>query len=195
MNIRPATAHDAAALAHIQVNSYRTAYAGLMPADYLAHFTLEEQEQDWRDLLAEPTGDILLVAEMDGGEIAGYALGRPGPVKVLALQAGKELPAGAYDSELVSLHVRRALQKQGVGRALVRAMAQALHGQGCSSLALFVLAGNPACTFYERLGGQRVGEKRWTVPASQAGTLDEFDFEVVEAAYGWPEITALCGGA
>ena len=175
MNIRPATARDAAALAHIQVNSYRTAYAGLMPADYLAHFSLEEQEQDWLDLLAESAGDILLVAETGDGEIAGYALGRSGPVE--------ELPEGAYDAELVSLHVRRALQKQGIGRALVRATARALREQGCTSLALFVLAGNPACGFYERLGGQRVGEKRWT--------MDDFDFEVVEAAYGWPKIAAL----
>ena len=187
MKIRPATAQDAAALAQIQVNSYRTAYAGLMPADYLARFTLEEQEQDWRNLLAQPTGDVLLVAETDRGEIAGYAVGRPGPVEVPALQAGKELLAGAYDAEMVSLHVRQTLQKRGIGRALVRSMAQALRSQGCTSLALFVLAGNPACKFYERLGGQCVGEKRWT--------MDEFDFEVVETAYGWPEIAALSGGA
>lgn len=175
MKIRSATTPDAAALARIQVNSYRTAYAGLMPADYLAHFSLEEQEQDWLDLLAEPTGDILLVAEIDGGEIAGYAVGRPGPVE--------ELPEGAYDAELVSLHVCRALHKRGIGRALVRATAGALQEQGCASLALFVLAGNPACGFYERLGGQRVGEKRWM--------MDDFGFEVVEAAYGWPKIAAL----
>jgi len=195
VKIRPATAQDAAALAQIQVNSYRTAYAGLMPADYLAHFTLEEQEQDWRDLLAEPTGDIVLVAESDGGEIAGYAVGRPGPVEVPACRAGTGLPAGAYDAELVSLHVRRAVQKRGIGRALVRAMAQALQEQGCTSLALFVLVGNPACTFYERLGGQCVGKKRWTISAGQAGTLDEFDFEVVETAYGWPEIATLGSSA
>ena len=179
MKVRPATAQDAAALARIQVNSYRTAYAGLMPADYLAHFTLEEQEQDWRDLLAEPAGDILLVAETEGGEIAGYALGRPCPVEVT--------DTGAYDAELVALHVRRAFQKQGLGRALVRAMAKALHGQGCASLVLFVLTGNPACTFYERLGGQWVGEKRWK--------MDELDFEVVEAAYAWPDIAILSSDA
>ena len=195
INIRPATAHDAAALAQIQVHSYRTAYAGLMPGDYLARFSLEEQEQDWRDLLAEPAGDILLVAETGDGEIAGYAVGRPGPVEVPALQAGTGLPEGAYDAELVSLHVRPALQKQGIGRALVRATAKALHERGCTSLALFVQAGNPACTFYERLGGQRVGEKRWMIPASEAGTLDDFDFEVVETAYGWPQIAALSSGA
>ena len=193
MSIRPATARDAAALAHIQVHSYRTAYAGLMPADYLAHFSLEEQEQDWRDLLAEPTGDILLVAETSDGEIAGYALGRPGPVEVPALQAGRELPEGAYDAELISLHVRRTQQKQGIGRALVRATARALHEQGCTSLALFVLTGNPAATFYERLGAQRIGEKRWMIPADEAETFDDFGFEVVEAAYGWPNIATLSG--
>ena len=48
-------------------------------------------------------GDTLLAAETGDGEIAGYALGRSGPVE--------ELPEGAYDAELVSLHVRRALQK------------------------------------------------------------------------------------
>jgi ribosomal protein S18 acetylase RimI-like enzyme len=179
MNIRPATTQDAASLARIQVSSYRTAYAGLMPAEYLAHFTLQEQEQDWRDLLAESTGDILLVAETDDGGLAGYALGRPGPVEVS--------PTGAYDAELVALHVRREFQKQGIGRTLVRAMAKALSGQDCASLALFVLAGNPACFFYERLGAQRVGEKRWT--------MDDFDFEVVEGTYAWREITTLSGEA
>ena len=193
MKIRPATTRDAAALAHIQVNNYRTAYAGLMPADYLAHFSLEEQEQDWLDLLAEPTGDILLVAETDGGEIAGYALGRPGPVEIPAFQAGETLPEGAYNAELISLHVRRTQQKQGIGRALVRATARALREQGCTSLALFVLTGNPAATFYERLGGQRIGEKRWMIPADEAGAFGDFGFEVVEAAYGWPEIAALSG--
>lgn len=183
MKIRSATTPDAAALARIQVNSYRTAYAGLMPADYLAHFSLEEQEQDWLDLLAEPTGDILLVAEIDGGEIAGYAVGRPGLVEIPSLQDEKEPHASPYDAELVSLHVRRALQKRGIGRALVRATAGALQEHGCTSLALFVLAGNPACGFYERLGGQCVGEKRWM--------MDDFGFEVVETAYGWPKIAAL----
>lgn len=179
MNIRPATPHDAAALAHIQVDSYRTAYAGLMPPEYLARFTYEEQEQDWRDLLAESTGDILLVAETAPGEIAAYALGRPGPMDVS--------PAQTYDAELLALHVRRAFHKRGIGRALVRAMAGALRDGGCASLALTVLTGNPARRFYEHLGGRYVGEKRWK--------MDDLDFEVVEAVYAWTDIRQLVGGA
>src|SRR3954452_8814411 len=107
MRTREAAPEDSAGLARVQVDSYRTAYKDLLPDDYLAQFTYEEQEQDWRDLMASPTGDILLVAESDDGEILGYALGR-----LLA-------EGGTYTGELVALHVRAPHQRQGVGTALV----------------------------------------------------------------------------
>jgi hypothetical protein len=39
MQIRPATLSDAPSLARVQVDSYRTAYAGILPADCLAQFS------------------------------------------------------------------------------------------------------------------------------------------------------------
>jgi hypothetical protein len=51
LNIRKATIVDSAGLARVQVDSYRTAYAGIFPPAYLDHFTYEEQEQDYRNLL------------------------------------------------------------------------------------------------------------------------------------------------
>jgi hypothetical protein len=62
MRIRLATEDDARGLARIQVDSYRTAYAAILPADYLAQFSYEEQEQDWRTLLATKPETVLLVA-------------------------------------------------------------------------------------------------------------------------------------
>jgi hypothetical protein len=44
-----------------------------------------------------------------------------------------------------------------------------------------VLAANPARGFYERFGGQRVGDR----------TIDPGDVEVAEVAYGWPDINTL----
>jgi ribosomal protein S18 acetylase RimI-like enzyme len=174
LKIREARIEDSADLARIQVDSYRTAYAGILPEEYLARFTYEEQKQDWRDLLAAGTNAILLVAEAPGGEIAGNALGRPGPSDI-----------GAYDSELVALHVRRRHQRRGVGRALVAAMAARLRAQGCDSLMLWVLKENaPAQLFYERLGGQLIGER--TID------LGEGDITPAEVAYGWPDIGRLC---
>jgi GNAT superfamily N-acetyltransferase len=171
MQIRRARIQDSAGIARAQVDSYQTAYAGILPQEYLAHFTYAEQEQDWRDLLSSQPQDIVYVAE-DAGEIIGYALGR-------ATQS--EIPP--YDSELVALHIRRSHQHKGSGRQLVAAIAEQLRQRGCSSLMLWVLATNPARSFYERLGGQLIGER--------CINLGE-DVTAVEVAYGWPDIQSLC---
>ncbi len=172
MIIRPANPADAVGLAQIQVDSYRTAYVDLVPAAFLAQFIYEDQAQDWRDLLATATDQILLVAQSDEGELMGYALGRAGDTDMLD-----------YDSELAALHVRQQNQRQGVGRALVAAVAERLWQRGCKSLWLSVLVGNPAYAFYERLGGVKLDER--TVALDDNAT-------VREARYGWPNIAELC---
>lgn len=56
--------------------------------------------------------------------------------------------------------------------------------QGCNPLMLWVLAENaPARRFYERLGGQLIGERRIE--------LGEGDVGVDEVAYGWKDIRGL----
>ena len=169
MQIREATIEDSAGLAKVQVDSYRTAYAGIFPQDYLDHFTYEEQDQDWRDWIASPSEDILCVAESAPGEVVGYALARPGPSEV-----------APYDSELISLHVSRPYQRQGLGRQLVSTIARQLKQSGCQSLMLWVLEENRSRGFYERLGAQLLDDRKM----SGAGKA--------EVAYGWPIIESLC---
>jgi GNAT superfamily N-acetyltransferase len=171
VEIRRARDEDCAGLARVQVDSYRTSYAGIFPQSYLGAFTYEEQEGDWRDLLASGGDDILFVAESDSGEIVGYALGRPG--------SGGVQP---YDSELVAWHVRRLYQGQGVGRRLVAAVAEQLKSQGCHSLMLWVLEANPTRAIYERMGGRLLDAQQMSQGA-------------VEVAYGWPDIERLYGNA
>lgn len=173
IQVRDATPDDSAGIAQVQVDSYRTAYVGLLPEDYLAQFSYEEQTQDWCDLMASGSSDILLVAESDGGQIAGYALGR-------ALD-NKE-PAG-HTGELVALHVRKPYQRRGVGHGLVAAMAERLSSSGSSSLMLWVLEGNSARQFYEKLGG---------VPAGKQTVQLGEDIFASEVGYNWPDIRALC---
>ncbi|MBN2390885.1 MAG: GNAT family N-acetyltransferase [Anaerolineae bacterium] len=173
MNIRQAKFEDSAGIAHVQVDSYRTAYAGIFPQSYLEHFTYEEQTQDWRDLLSAEMTDVLYVAETDASEIVGYALGRPDP---------NEFPP--YQSELVALHVRKTYQRQGIGRRLIAAVAAHLKQAGCTSLMLWTLAQNPSRGLYERLGGQLLGEKDW-------GGNEDFGVSVQEVAYGWTSIESL----
>ncbi len=171
MNIRPAVTGDAAEIARLQIASYRATYAGLLPQAYLDRFDEADQAADWRRLIDGPTAGILLVADHGGGGLAGYALGRS-PIR------------GADDGELVALHVRGEAQRQGVGRALVRAMAHTLADRGASRLTVWVLKGNPAVRFYESLGGQAAGKRiMW---------LDE-GVEAVESGFVWDDIGCLTG--
>ncbi len=173
MLTRPATLVDCSAIAHIQVDSYRAAYAALMPAEYLAAFTYEEQTQDWRDLLAAGrAGELLLVAEEARGAVCGYALVRR-----------TDFVAAGFDCELVALHVRPGGYRQGTGRALMAAAARRMYTLGCRSLGLWVLDGNPACRFYERLGGQPRGE--------QFFEIEELHLRRREVGYVWDDITRL----
>jgi GNAT superfamily N-acetyltransferase len=173
MDFRPATPQDCPDIARIQVDSYLTAYAPILPAAYLEHFTYMEQEQDWRDWFASNTEDVLFVAVDEQGELLGYALGKRNP---------GEVPP--YEAELVALHIRQAFQRQDVGRKLVSAVSQALMAQGCCSLFVWVLDRNPARAFYEKLGGVLVTEKPWE-------NNRDFGVEISEVAYGWQDIRSL----
>lgn len=172
IKIRPAEYADSPQLAKIQIESYRSAYAGILPAAYLEHFTDEEQTQDWRDLLASQQEFLLFVAEDENDQIIGYALGHCGNTDL-----------APYESELDALHVRRDQQRQGTGRALISAMAHALHEAGAASMMLWVLVQNPARALYERLCGQPLGRR--------SITLGEGDVMAEEVAYGWLEIEQL----
>jgi GrpB-like predicted nucleotidyltransferase (UPF0157 family)/ribosomal protein S18 acetylase RimI-like enzyme len=171
--IRQATVEDCPGLAQVQVDSYRTAYAGLFPEPYLARFSYEEQEQDWREWLTTGGEDSLLVAVSNEGRVLGYVLAR----------ADRDLLPG-YDAEIVALHVRESLQRKGIGKALLGRAVEELETRGCGSVMLWTLKGNRVRRWYRRLGGKVVGEKSVRVE----------DWDIVEIAYGWEKLSALLPG-
>ena len=48
MQIRGATIKDTGGIAKVQVDSYRSAYAGIFSSAYLNAFTYQKQEEDWQ---------------------------------------------------------------------------------------------------------------------------------------------------
>jgi GNAT superfamily N-acetyltransferase len=168
--IREATVKDCPGLAQVQVDSYRTAYAGLFPEPYLARFSYEEQEQDWLEWLTAGDEDILLVAVSNEGRVLGYVLAR----------TDRDLLPG-YDAEIVALHVRESLQRKGIGKALLGRAVEELEARGCGSVMLWTLKGNPVRRSYEHLGGKVIGERSFRVE----------DWDLVEIAYGWQKLSAL----
>jgi GNAT superfamily N-acetyltransferase len=137
VSIRTAVPADAATLARLQVDSYRRAYRGLLPDAFLQRLTYQEQQADWRAMLPSGAGEAVLLATTEADEALGYAVARvPRPMA----------PGG--EGELVSLHVRSDSQGGGVGRALFDAACAWLAGEGCRSMIVWVLDGNPAVAFY-----------------------------------------------
>ena len=167
--VRPARAVDAAVIARIHVDTWRTAYKGLIPDAHLASLSYEKRERLWGGILATPAKTTVLIAENGRGEAVGFVSG------------GEERGGHAvYKGELYGLYVLDAWQGRGVGRQLVRALTTQLMRQGFDTMLLWVLEKNPSTAFYERLGGKVVARK--TVDIGES---------LEELAYGWDDLRPL----
>lgn len=171
--VRPAEPEDASQIAHVHVESWRTTYPGILPADVLDNLRAHERELFWHGVILNPNNDeFVYVAEDDQGEIVGFASASP----------EQRSDMDDYDAELFTVYLLETAQGNGIGRRLVAAIAGHLLDEGVESLMLWVAAQNrQACRFYEKLGGTIIGEKTLTI----AGT------EVLTVAYGWDDIRSL----
>ena len=170
MTIRPARPEDASAIAEVHVAAWRSAYANLLPAAYLASMsTVRHAAQAHQAILA---GHGVLVAE-HGNDVVGFCT------------MGRSRTPGLADAEIETLYVLDDYRDQGHGRALLQAAAIRLAAQGCGSLFLWVLADNPSRFFYERMGGKPV--RRGTALVAR----HSFD----QLAYAWDPIVRLTAPA
>ena len=178
MLIREARAGDARAIATVHVASWQTTYRGIVPDDYLAGLSVEQREPRWTVILADTTGPAgaacAFVADTGGGRVVGFADGGP-----------RREGDPAFAGELYAIYLLAEYQGQGIGRRLVASVTERLHTLGMASLLVWALARNPACRFYEALGGRPIGRKPITIGGA---TLDE-------VAYGWPDTRILYAGA
>lgn len=169
VTISPATIADSADIAHVQITSYLTAYKLFLPLPFYDGMTEAEQTQDWRDLINDPQHEPLYVARCED-KVVGYALGKTQP-------KGFDGEIG----ELDAMHVLRDYQRQGIGSRLFMTMAREMKQRGKTAMLLWTLEGNPVRVFYERLGGELVGEKSYDVD----------DITVTEVAYRWQDTDKL----
>lgn len=144
MNVRKAKIEDAAGIARVHVDSWRSTYKGVVPEDFLASLSYSAREQLWQKLI--PTGGVF-VAEQNG-EIIGFA------------SAGKERSEDYlhFGGEVSAIYLLEHAQKLGVGKKLMQAATRYLVQQGFKSMLVIVLKDNDAVDFYKALGAQQVDE-------------------------------------
>lgn len=171
MVIRSATIEDAPAIARVHIDSWRTTYDGLLPDKVLAELSLTKRQATWQQRIAAEAKDassgFVLVAEASGGNVVGFASGGPNRER-----------DSAYGGELYAVYVLKEYQRKGVGRRITRRVVARLRASGHSSMAVWVLEGNPAAAFYRRLGGHQAGEKIVGIGGD----------EYLEIAYGWKNL-------
>jgi L-amino acid N-acyltransferase YncA len=166
--IRQAEIEDAAAIAHVQVESWNTTYAGIVSDIFLSSLNKEERTLRWQEqILADNTS--IFVAEDETG-VFGFAAG--GEIR--------EKLEG-YDAELYAIYLLHERQKRGVGRTLCLTLASALQTSGYKSMLVWVLEQNPSVSFYECLGAVQIARK----------VINIGEADLQELAFGWPSLDRL----
>jgi len=165
--IRKAEPADAAGIAHVQVQSWRTTYAGIVPEAFLANMSENEQTARWQMMLTDE--NVVLVAERER-RIVGFTIAGPSRDR-----------AQGCDAELYAIYLHAVDQKLRIGTELLRETARALMERGFTSMDVWVLAANPSKNFYLRRGAHYAGAKE----------IEIGDTRLVEEGFVWPDLKAL----
>ena len=169
-HLREARLEDAAAIARVHVDSWRSSYRGILPEGFLAGLSYEHFEDRWHVWLravGDPRWAYRVAEQPPSGRIVGFASGGP-----------RRGPAYAdYGVELYALYLLGEHQRAGIGRRLFGSVARGLaEGGSPTSLLAWVLAcNNPSRRFYEAVGGELLGSQQIEIGGAR----------LEEVAYGW----------
>ncbi len=140
IDVRPATADDAADLSQVHRQAWQYCYSGLVPHKALS-LMLEKRDETWWRKATQSSASVLVVDV--GGVIAGYA--------TLGLNRSNTL---AYDGEIYEIYMRPQYQGVGLGHALFKECRRALASLCYRGLVVWCLEDcDGAVNFFRSNGG------------------------------------------
>jgi len=150
VTIRIAEVTDASAIAEVHVRSWQEAYAGIVPADYLASLDPQERALEWRRHLEQgPHDGVRTWLAETSGTTLGFATVGP----------SRDEDARRGDREIYSIYLHPGMWGKGVARDLLRTVIGEVGPQ--IPITLWVLAENErARHFYRRHGFATDGAER-----------------------------------
>lgn len=171
--IRPADARDADQIADVIIRTWRTTYTGIVPDAYIKSMSSSEIAQAWRDRFLDADYGVTrltLVAEDEPSGVFGFISGGP-----------ERTGDPDFSCEVYAIYLLQSQQGVGTGAKLFGELARWLHTRGHQSMLVWALAANPACGFYETMGGMRSRER----------THDIGGVSLPEVGFGWRSL-AMC---
>ena len=139
--LREATIADVRPLAELHVRTFNETHVG----PFGSGPSYSTREWQWREKLSETDAThFVLVLETAAKQLVGFIWCHP---------TTDDLKWGA---RLNKIYLLREYQRSGLGKRMVAAAVDRLLEHGLTSMALFTEADNePACNFYDQLGGER----------------------------------------
>lgn len=141
ITIRTATAADAAEIARIHVDTWRVAYAGIVPASHLDNLSRTDREKRWLKTLSH-SAEGTRVAVSASGQVLGWA----------SFGSSRD-EDGSGIGELYGIYLDHSSWGKGIGRRLLENVVASLLCKGFKSITLWVFEENHRTrAFYERAG-------------------------------------------
>lgn len=142
-SVRPATAHDAKAIAEIHVATWQAAYKGILPEDYINKMTVKKRQAYWEEAIefGEPQ---MLVATTEDEKVIGF----------VGYDRSRDANTRATVGEIWAIYVTPLHWGQGAGLALWDGARDGLKEEGCTQVTIWVLLRNErALQFCEHATG------------------------------------------
>jgi GNAT superfamily N-acetyltransferase len=161
-SVRPAEPADAVEIARIQLDTWRAAYADLLPAAILDELDADEAALTWRQTVEQGPAQVFVAAE--GDWLVGFCAAGPAPEDETASADGSPAKDSATVALVSSLLVEPRWGRRGHGGRLLAEAGKAMLAAGSTRGIAWVPEPDTATLkFYERGG--------W-VPDGTVRTLD-----------------------
>ena len=115
--IAPATERDAAGIAKVYIDAWRSAYAAILPHRVLLGMSTEQQTRQWSWTIRDERQSVIVATEADHGVVGFVGFGRARRGDRLAIRHF----VGEHDAkigEIYTLYVQPDWQDRGIGRQL-----------------------------------------------------------------------------
>jgi len=148
---RKAQISDLSGIVKVNVDTWKTAYQGIISKEFLQSLSYEDKEVNWKQRLEKPThGAIIYIAEKDFKIVVGFALATLEKFDPIAT-----LPqAERFTGQLCAIYVLKDFQCNKIGTELVKLVVKHFIENNIHNMIVWVLKESLYRRFYEKLGGK-----------------------------------------
>ncbi|MBP6985190.1 MAG: GNAT family N-acetyltransferase [Alphaproteobacteria bacterium] len=148
IEIRPATLADAEAIVRVHVTAWQESYQGIIEQNYLDNLSYEDRLGFRKQILMDQAASSIHLVALYENQIVGFCDAGPSSTK-----------PQDHRGEIYAIYLLEGYKHLGIGTKLMNVAMAHLSQHGLTPSITWVLEENkPACSFYEKYGGQKTGE-------------------------------------